>query len=78
MRRSIISTEAVIPLLAALICLSAVRATSADTQLPAGTEVVWDLSQAYRETTTRERICVNGLWRWQSAVATADAVPVDD
>lgn len=78
MRRSIISTEAVTPLVAALICLSAVRANSADTQLPAGTEVVWDLSKAYRETTpTRARICINGLWRWQPAATSADTVPAD-
>jgi len=36
--------------------------------LPAGVKAVWDLGKAYRETTpTRERICINGLWRWQPA-----------
>ena len=31
-------------------------------------KAVWDLEAAYRETTpTRERICINGLWRWQPA-----------
>jgi beta-galactosidase len=36
--------------------------------LPAGVKAVWNLAQAYRETTpTRERICLNGLWRWQPA-----------
>jgi beta-galactosidase len=34
--------------------------------LPMGVKAVWDLGQAYREKTpTRERICINGLWRWQ-------------
>ena len=36
--------------------------------LPAGVQAAWDLETAYRETTpTRERICINGLWRWQPA-----------
>ncbi len=36
----------------------------------AGTRVqpTWDISTAYREVTaTRERVCINGLWRWQPA-----------
>jgi len=46
--------------------------------LPAGVKAVWDLSKAYRETTpTRERICINGLWRWQPASNVADKVPAD-
>ncbi|MFH1718826.1 MAG: glycoside hydrolase family 2 TIM barrel-domain containing protein [Planctomycetota bacterium] len=45
--------------------------------LPSGVKVVWDLSRAYREATpTRERICINGLWRWQPAEATSERVPV--
>ncbi len=36
--------------------------------LPAGVTAVWNLDKSYRETTpTRERICLNGLWRWQPA-----------
>jgi beta-galactosidase len=36
--------------------------------LPAGVIAEWDLAKASRETTpTRERICLNGLWRWQPA-----------
>jgi len=43
--------------------------------LPAGVRTVWDVERAYRETTpTRERICMNGLWRWQPA-AKGDAAP---
>lgn len=36
--------------------------------LPPGVQAVWDMTRAHRETTpTRERICLNGLWRWQPA-----------
>jgi hypothetical protein len=42
--------------------------------LPAGVTAVWNMSKAWHEgTRTRERICINGLWRWQPAKA--DAVP---
>jgi beta-galactosidase/beta-glucuronidase len=35
-------------------------------QLPEGVKAVWDTKLAYHETTpTRERISINGLWRWQ-------------
>ena len=44
--------------------------------LPAGVKAVWDITKAYRETTaTRERICLNGLWRWQPAEARSEEVP---
>jgi hypothetical protein len=44
--------------------------------LPDGVTVVWDRKLAYAEKTpTRERICLNGLWRWQPAREDADAVP---
>lgn len=37
--------------------------------------MVWDLAKAWRESTpTRERVCLNGLWRWQPADP-ADAGP---
>jgi hypothetical protein len=37
-------------------------------ELPAGVTAEWNLEKAFRETTaTRERICINGLWRWQPA-----------
>jgi len=46
--------------------------------LPSGVKVVWDLNKAYREKTpTRERVCLNGLWRWQPARDDADVVPTD-
>jgi len=45
-------------------------------ELPKGVQVVWGLDQAYREATkTRERVCINGLWRWQPAREGSDAVP---
>src|SRR5262249_47485035 len=44
------------------------RADDFAAPLPRGVEAVWDLSAAYHETTpSRERICLNGLWRWQPA-----------
>jgi len=44
--------------------------------LPPGVKAVWDMGKAYHETTpTRERICINGLWRWQPAEAKADQTP---
>jgi hypothetical protein len=50
----------------------------ANVELPRGVEAVWDLDKAFREKTpTQERICINGLWRWQPAEGTADAVPAD-
>src|SRR5438034_557207 len=54
-----------------------VRAQS-DAALPTGVKVVWDVDKAYRETTpTRERICLNGLWRWQPAQPASTVVPAD-
>jgi hypothetical protein len=44
--------------------------------LPDGVKAVWEFSKAYRETTpTREKICINGLWRWQPARASDDQAP---
>ena len=40
---------------------------------------IWDLSKAYHQTTaTRQRICINGLWRWQPASNDAGKVPDDE
>ena len=45
--------------------------------LPDGVKAIWEIAKAYHETTpTRERICLNGLWRWQPAEAGSDQVPV--
>ncbi len=51
------------------------RAQSA-VPLPEGVRAVWDMGSAWRETTpTRERICINGLWRWQPVQEMADRAP---
>jgi len=48
----------------------------ADAPLPPGVKAVWDVTKAYRETTpTRERVCLNGLWRWQPAGEIGNTVP---
>ncbi len=55
---------------------SAMGAESAAVALPPGVKAVWGLDKAYHETTpTRERICINGLWRWQPADAKAEQTP---
>src|SRR5690349_6142498 len=65
-----------------LLALSAgqhVAAAPSEATLPAGVKVVWDLNSAFREkTVTRERVCLNGLWRWQPATANTDVVPADN
>lgn len=56
-----------------------VVAVPAEVALPEGVRAVWDLAKAAHETTTtRERICLNGLWRWQPADAKSDQVPAEN
>ncbi|MDB5331040.1 MAG: Beta-galactosidase [Phycisphaerales bacterium] len=56
------------------ICLA-----GADAPLPAGVRAVWDLDSAARDkTATRERVCLNGLWRWQPAEKSSDVLPAGD
>ena len=44
--------------------------------LPEGVKAVWDIDKADRQTTpTRERVSINGLWRWQPAAGQAQEVP---
>ena len=51
-------------------------AEQTEVALPNGVKAVWDLDLAYREKTpTRERVCLNGLWRWQPAAAVGTGVP---
>jgi hypothetical protein len=53
-------------------------ADTAEAALPPGVKAVWDIDKAHREKTpTRERVCLNGLWRWQPAKEKADVVPND-
>jgi beta-galactosidase len=62
--------------LLATIMNSAMGAEPSAVTLPPGVRAVWDLGKAYHETTpTRERICINGLWRWQPAEAKAEQTP---
>jgi hypothetical protein len=67
-------------MLLAIFCLAVPGSALAQGQtsavLPPGVKAVWDLARAYRETTpTRERLCINGLWRWQPAAENAREVP---
>lgn len=56
--------------------LAAETPARADPVLPAGVTAVWALDRAVREATpTRERVCLNGLWRWQPASPEASSVP---
>ena len=49
---------------------------AAAVELPAGVQAVWNLDQAQRtSTSTREQVCINGLWRWQPAREDAQTVP---
>jgi len=48
-------------------------------ELPEGVRAVWDLEKAYREaTSTRERVCINGLWRFKPAAGDNEPVPSAD
>ena len=50
----------------------------ADRKLPEGVKAVWDVARAYREATpTRQRLCINGLWRWQPAAGVAEMIPAE-
>jgi len=47
--------------------------------LPSDVKAVWELAKAERETTpTRERICINGLWRWQPVKKSSAHVPTSN
>jgi hypothetical protein len=47
--------------------------------LPEGVRAVWELEKAYHEVSpTRERICLNGLWRWQPAPDLAEQPPAEN
>jgi beta-galactosidase len=76
-----LKTSATVRLFLTVLSLSAVNhpGLSQDqtaAPLPQGVRAVWDLNQAYREATpTRERVCLNGLWRWQPARDITESVP---
>ena len=47
--------------------------------LPDGVRAVWDLGHAWCEATpTRERVSINGLWRWQPAALDPGTVPAGE
>jgi len=83
MRRSSYWRPVACWLFLALVCCALVRAreaagavTGGDVVLPPGVKAVWDVSKAYRESTdTRERICINGLWRFKPADSYTEGVP---
>lgn len=55
--------------------LASTATSAVEANIPVVRET-WTLAEAYRETTpTRERICINGLWRWQPAAPDASQVP---
>lgn len=48
-------------------------------KLPNGVKAVWEPNNASLETTsTRERICINGLWLWQPADLKSDQPPSEN
>ncbi|MHC4538443.1 MAG: glycoside hydrolase family 2 protein [Planctomycetota bacterium] len=50
----------------------------ASMRLPEGVRAVWDVGKAYRQSTSkRDRICINGLWRWQPADDDTTTVPTE-
>jgi hypothetical protein len=52
--------------------------SQAEAPLPSGVQAVWDVSKASREKSpTRERVCLNGLWRWQPATGSPEEVPAE-
>src|SRR5438045_2102064 len=67
------------PALVAMAILGLASTALADSlaaPLPAGVRAVWTLDSAFREATpTRERISINGLWRWQPADPRAEQPP---
>jgi hypothetical protein len=65
----------VVMILRNLLASNGAHANAITADLPAGVRAVWDLDKAQRESTpTRERVCINGLWRWQP-VETETATP---
>ncbi len=67
----------VVVVMASAVCIApAVSGAQTAVRLPQGVTAVWNLEKAHREATpSRERICINGLWRWQPAAPTSDQVP---
>ncbi|UCE48784.1 MAG: hypothetical protein JSW47_01285, partial [Phycisphaerales bacterium] len=64
-----------------IVCISAsvlagICLGQAETILPEGVKAVWDIEKAHRlSTPTRDKMCINGLWRWQPTGRDTDTVP---
>ena len=66
-------------LIGAAISLKAAPDDASAVSLPPQVKAVWEIGRAWRQATaTRERICVNGLWRWQPADAAAAGATVPE
>ena len=73
MKRSFITIACIAVSVVPGVCLGQTGA-----RLPEDVRAVWDIEKAYRQSTpTRERICINGLWRWQPADENTNSVPAD-
>src|SRR5436853_596741 len=64
-------------LIAAILTPLAAESNRSIAELPTGVKAAWDFEKAYRETTpTSDRVCLNGLWRWQPATdEKSEAIP---
>lgn len=63
-------------ILMTLAAASRCAAAQPDAPLPPGVKVIWDFGLAWKQTTpTRQRACINGLWRWQPATQADHAPP---
>jgi beta-galactosidase len=70
------SALAICSLLALVSATGGALHAQTDAALPAGVRAVWDMGKAWHQATpTRERVCINGLWRWQPADEAAADVP---
>ena len=59
--------------------MTTVHCAQQEAPLPPGVKVVWSMDQAQRQaTSSREKICINGLWRWQPAAAKSGPPPMDN
>ncbi len=74
--RAIFFISAIVFLVVAI--LITLFAYHSEAQPPSRVKVVWNLEKSYRqETSTRERVCLNGLWRWQPTAGVTDVVPTE-
>lgn len=75
-RRAVLATVFLVVLFTLVSLSPQLLADDVAVSLRNGVKAVWDITKAYHETTpTRERICLNGLWRWQPSDARSDQVP---